>query len=211
VISALTRRSFSSVVPPGGAMDSVREDVTRWLAEVGRGNQAAVEKLVPLLYSELRRLAVHYLRRERPNHTLQATALVHEAYLRLVDQKQVKWKNRGHFFAVAAQQMRRILVDYSRRRQAVKRGGAQPALTEEIALVPDDRTGEIVMLDEALVKLAALDPRHGRVVELRFFAGLSIEETAEVLGISAATVKREWALAKAWLAREMGKGSAASV
>lgn len=192
-------------------MDSVREDVTRWLAEAGRGNQDAVEKLVPLLYSELRRLAVHYLRRERPNHTLQATALVHEAYLRLVDQKQVKWKNRGHFFAVAAQQMRRILVDYSRRRQAVKRGGAQPALPEEIALVPDDRTGEIVMLDEALVKLAALDPRHGRVVELRFFAGLSVEETAEVLGISAATVKREWTLAKAWLAREMGKGSAASV
>jgi RNA polymerase sigma factor (TIGR02999 family) len=192
-------------------MDSVREDVTRWLAEVGRGNQDAVEKLVPLLYSELRRLAVHYLRRERPNHTLQATALVHEAYLRLVDQKQVKWKNRGHFFAVAAQQMRRILVDYSRKRQAVKRGGAQPALPEEIAFVSDDRIGEIVMLDEALVKLAALDPQHGRVVELRFFAGLSVEETAEVLGISAATVKREWVLAKAWLAREMGKGSAASV
>lgn len=211
MICALTRWSLRSVVPLGGAMDSVREDVTRWLAEVDRGNQDAVEKLVPLLYSELRRLAVHYLRRERPNHTLQATALVHEAYLRLVDQKQVKWKNRGHFFAVAAQQMRRILVDYSRRRQAVKRGGAQPALPEEIALVPDDRTGEIVVLDEALVKLAALDPRHGRVVELRFFAGLSVEETGEVLGISAATVKREWAFAKAWLAREMGKGSAASV
>jgi RNA polymerase sigma factor (TIGR02999 family) len=211
VIYALTRWSLRSVVPLGSVMDSVREDVTRWLAEVGRGNQDAVEKLVPLLYSELRRLAVHYLRRERPNHTLQATALVHEAYLRLVDQKQVKWKNRGHFFAVAAQQMRRILVDYSRKRQAVKRGGAQPALPEEIAFVSDDRIGEIVMLDEALVKLAALDPQHGRVVELRFFAGLSVEETAEVLGISAATVKREWVLAKAWLAREMGKGSAASV
>jgi RNA polymerase sigma factor (TIGR02999 family) len=192
-------------------MDCARDDVTRWLVEVGRGNQDAVEKLVPLLYSELRRLAVHYLRRERPNHTLQATALVHEAYLRLVDQKEVKWKNRGHFLAVAAQQMRRILVDYSRRRQAVKRSGTRPAPPEEVAIVSDDHTAEVVVLDKALVKLAALDPQQGRVVELRFFGGLSVEETAEVRSISPATVKREWAVAKAWLAREMGKGRAASV
>jgi RNA polymerase sigma factor (TIGR02999 family) len=192
-------------------MDSVREDVTRLLAEVGSGSQDAVEKLVPLLYSELRRLARHYLRRERPNHTLQATALVHEAYLRLVDQKGVQWKNRGHFFAVAAQQMRRILVDYSRRRQAAKRGASKPGSLDEVALISDDRTAEIVVLDEVLLKLAALDAQQGRVVELRFFGGLSVEETAEVLSISPATVKREWALAKAWLAREMGKSSAASV
>ena len=192
-------------------MDSVRENVTRLLAEAGSGNQDAVEKLIPLLYSELRRLAASYLRQERPNHTLQATALVHEAYLRLVDQKQVRWKNRGHFFAVAAQQMRRILVDYSRKRQAAKRGGPNPAVLDEVAVLSDDRTGEIVILDQILGKLAALDPQQARIVELRFFGGLSVEETAEVLGISSATIKREWAVAKAWLAREMGKSSAASV
>lgn len=189
-------------------MYSVRQDVTRLLAEAGSGNRDAVEELIPLLYSELRRLAGHYLRRERPNHTLQATALVHEAYLRLVDQKQVQWKNRGHFFAVAAQQMRRILVDYSRRRQAAKRGIPVPVLLDEVAVISDDRTGEILILDEALAKLTALDPQQGQVVELRFFGGLSVEETAEVLSISPATVKREWALAKAWLAREMRKSSA---
>jgi len=192
-------------------LDSVRENVTRLLAEAGSGNQDAVEKLIPLLYSELRRLAASYLRQERPNHTLQATALVHEAYLRLVDQKQVRWKNRGHFFAVAAQQMRRILVDYSRKRQAAKRGGPNPAVLDEVAVLSDDRTGEIVILDQILGKLAALDPQQARIVELRFFGGLSVEETAEVLGISSATIKREWAVAKAWLAREMGKSCAASV
>ena len=189
-------------------MHSVRQDVTRLLAEAGSGNQQAVSDLIPLLYSELRRLAGHYLRRERPNHTLQATALVHEAYLRLVDQKEVEWKNRGHFFAVAAQQMRRILVDYSRRRHAAKRGLVTPESLQEVASMSDDRAGEILVLDEALTKLAALDPQQARVVELRFFGGLSVEDTAEILSLSPATIKREWASAKAWLAREMGEGSA---
>jgi RNA polymerase sigma factor (TIGR02999 family) len=163
--------------------------------------------MMPLIYDELRRQAQRYLQRERPDHTLQATALVHEAYLRLVDQKKVQWQNRAHFFGVAAQVMRRLLVDHARQQHAAKRGGVVPKLALDEALqVADARAADVVALDEALTALAALDPQHSRLVELRFFGGLTIEETAEVLGVSPATVKRDWSMAKAWLYRELRTG-----
>jgi RNA polymerase sigma-70 factor, ECF subfamily len=179
-------------------------EVTRILHAWGSGDQHAVDKLMPLVYGELRRLARQYMRRERPGHTLQPTALVHEAYLRLVDQHAVKWQNRAHFFGVAAQLMRRILVDYARRHQAAKRGGAvfKVSLDEAFAAT-EQRSEDVVGLDEALNRLAAMDPRQERVVELRLFSGLTVEETAEVLHVSPATVKREWTTAKAWLSREL--------
>jgi RNA polymerase sigma factor (TIGR02999 family) len=157
---------------------------------------------MPLVYTELRKLAASYLRVERPDHTLQPTALVHEAYLRLVDQRSVNWQNRAHFFGIAAQMMRRILVDHARRRQAAKRDGATYRLytSEEEATARDP---ELLALDEALSGLEALDARQARIVELRFFGGLTVEETAEVAGVSPATVKREWRTARAWLAREI--------
>jgi RNA polymerase sigma-70 factor, ECF subfamily len=174
-----------------------------------RQDQNAVDELVPLLYTELRRLASHYLRRERVGHTLQATALVNEAYLRLADQRDVEWKNRGHFFGVAAQLMRRILVDHARRHQASKRGGpAQKLSLDEALAVSRGRESQLVELDAALTRLAALDPQQCRIVELRYFAGMTIEEIAPVLGISPRTVKREWAMAKAWLGRELEHGTA---
>jgi RNA polymerase sigma factor (TIGR02999 family) len=159
---------------------------------------------MPLVYRELRRLAHGHLRNERPDHTLQTTALVHEAYLRLVDQQEPNWKNRAQFFAVAAQMMRRILVDYARARHYAKRGGgAQQVELDEAMVVSRDRAAEVVALDEALTRLAELDSRKSRLVELRFFGGLSIEETAEIMGVSPGTVMRDWTLAKAWLQREM--------
>jgi len=181
-------------------------DVTILLKEVSNGNQHALSELVPMVYDELRRLAAYYLRRERSDHTLQATALVHEAYLRLVDQRQVDWKNRNQFFGVAAQLMRRVLLMHAREHHAAKRGGgAQKIQLEETAVLTPAKAEEMVWLDELLTRLAALDPQQERIVELRFFGGLSIEETAELLGISTATVKRDWAMAKAWLAREMSR------
>jgi len=163
---------------------------------------------MPVVYGELRRLAQHYLRRERPDHTLQATALVHEAYLRLVDQRAVTWQNRAHFFGVAAQLMRRILVDHARRHHAAKRGGtALKVSLNDVVLAAEERAEDLVALDDALNRLAAMDPRQGRVVELRLFGGLTVEETAEVLRISPATLKREWTTAKAWLSREIRQGS----
>jgi len=163
---------------------------------------------MPVVYGELRRLAQHYLRRERPDHTLRATALVHEAYLRLVDQRAVTWQNRAHFFGVAAQLMRRILVDHARRHHAAKRGGtALKVSLNDVVLAAEERAEDLVALDDALNRLAAMDPRQGRVVELRLFGGLTVEETAEVLRISPATVKREWTTAKAWLSREIRQGS----
>ena len=163
---------------------------------------------MPVVYGELRRLAQHYLRRERPDHTLQATALVHEAYQRLVDQRAVTWQNRAHFFGVAAQLMRRILVDHARRHHAAKRGGtALKVSLNDVVLAAEERAEDLVALDDALNRLAAMDPRQGRVVELRLFGGLTVEETAEVLRISPATVKREWTTAKAWLSREIRQGS----
>ena len=178
--------------------------VSELLVSWGHGNQDAREALIPLIYDELRRLARRYLRRERPDHTLESAALVHEAYLRLVRQEPFQWQNRAHFFGVAAQLMRHILVDHARGRLAAKRGAGAPrlALDPQIGL-PQKREFDLVALDDALNSLAALDPQQTRLIELRFFGGLSIEETAVVLGISPATVKREWATARAWLQREM--------
>jgi len=180
-------------------------DVTELLAGMQAGDPQAAEQLIPLVYQELRRLAGHYMRAERPDHTLQATALVHEAYLKLVDQTQVTYQNRAHFFGIAAQLMRRILVDHARAHQAEKRGSGQKLQLDEAAALPESREVDLVALDEALQELAKLDPQQSRIVELRFFAGLSIEETATVLEISPATVKRDWAMARAWLHQQIQK------
>ena len=182
-------------------------DVTTLLGELDVGNDKAVAELVVLLYSELRSLASRYLRRERSDHTLQTTALVHEAYLRLADQREVRWKNREQFMGVAAQLMRRILVDYSRGHDAKKRGkDFEKVFLEEAAGVSKGKAADVVALDEALRRLAEFDPEQARLVELRFFGGLSIEEAAGVLGVSRTTVKRNWNVVKAWLARELRRG-----
>lgn len=182
-------------------------DVATLLGELDVGNDKAVSDLVVLLYSELRSLASHYLRRERSDHTLQTTALVHEAYLRLADQREVGWKNREQFLGVAAHLMRRILIDYSRARDAKKRGkGFERVFLEEAAAVCKGKAADVSSLDEALTRLAEFDPQQAQLVELRFFGGLSIEEAAGVLGVSRATVKRNWNVSKAWLARELRKG-----
>jgi RNA polymerase sigma factor (TIGR02999 family) len=178
--------------------------VTELLANWGMGDPAAREALIPLVYDELRRLARRYLRGERPDHTLQSAALVHEAYLRMVGQRLPEWQNRAHFFGVAAQLMRQILVDHARTHRAEKRGGGAPKLVLDPAMaVAQKAEWDVVQLDDALKKLAGLDAEQSRLVELRFFGGLSIEETAVVMGTSPATVKREWATARAWLHREM--------
>ena len=180
------------------------QDVTRLLVQLTDGNREVLDELLPLIYRELRRLAAHYLRRERRDHTLQATALVHEAYMRLVDQTQVQWQNRAHFFGVAAQMMRRILVDHARKYHASKRGsGAEKLSLDDISPLATKTDMDLVHLDEALTRLAELDPQQSRIVELKYFGGLTIEEIAEVIGVSPATVKREWATAKAWLFREL--------
>ncbi len=181
------------------------EGVTQLLIDWSKGDQAALDKLMPLVYSELRRLASNYLRRERANHTLQPTALVNEAYLRLVDQRNAKWQNRAQFFGISAQLMRRILVDHARQHQAAKRGGSDQkrlSITSAEALMKQPEL-DLLALNEALDELAQMDPQQGRIVELKFFAGLSIEETAEVLGISHATVERDWKMARAWLRRQL--------
>jgi len=183
-------------------------NVTLLLKEVSKGNQKALAELIPAVYDELRRLAAYYLRQERSNHTLQATALVHEAYLRLVDQRHVDWKNRNQFFGVAAHLMRRVLLMHAREHSAVKRGGSAYKISlDETAILVPAQADHLVLLDELLSRLATLDPQQERIVELRFFAGLSVEEAAYLLGISTATVKRDWAMAKAWLAREMGRSA----
>jgi RNA polymerase sigma-70 factor, ECF subfamily len=183
--------------------------VTEVLAQWSRGDKAALDRLVPLIYPELRRIAGRQLRRERREHTLQPTALVHEAFLQLVDQRRATWNNRAQFFAVAAQLMRRILVDYARSRQAVKRGGATTTVELQAGAVDasaDPIAAEVLAVDLALERLAARDPDHARIVELRFFGGLTVEETAYVMQRSPRTVKREWRLAKAWLFRELQDG-----
>jgi RNA polymerase sigma factor (TIGR02999 family) len=178
--------------------------VTQLLQQLSRGNQRAVDALTPLVYKELKRIAGGQVRNERPGHTLQATALVHEAYLKLVDQRETSWQNRAHFFGVAAQVMRRILLDYAKGRRREKRdGGAAHATLDEALVIGDDRSSHLIEIDEALPRLEKLDERQAKVVELRFFGGLSVEETAEAMGISAPTVKREWAMARAWLHREL--------
>ncbi len=181
-------------------------EVTQLLVAWSDGDQAALERLTPLVYRELHRLAKGYLHRERPGHILQTTALVNEAYLRLIDWKDVHWQNRAHFFGVAAHLMRRILVDFARARHQDKRGGAACQVSlDEAAAVSVERVAEFIALDEALRSLAAIDPRRSRMVELRFFGGLSEEETAEVLKVSPRTVRREWSLARAWLRRELNR------
>jgi RNA polymerase sigma factor (TIGR02999 family) len=181
-------------------------EVTALLVNWSNGDQHALEELMPLVYGELRRLAASNLRRERSEHTLQSTALVHEAFLRLVNQRDVHWRSRAHFYGIAAQMIRRILVDHARSRQAGKRGaGAIKLELDEAMAVSVQKEIDLVGLDEALERLAALDERQGRIVELRFFAGLSVEETAEVMNLSQATIKREWSSARAWLYREILK------
>jgi RNA polymerase sigma factor (TIGR02999 family) len=177
-----------------------QQDVTRLLVRLTDGDRGVLDELLPVVYGELRKLASSYLRRERVGHTLQPTALVHEAYMRLVDQTQVQWQNRAHFFGVAAQMMRRILVDHARAHEAEKRGGEFQKLSlDENIDVSGERDVNLVALDDALNLLAEIDPQKMKIVELRFFGGLSVEETAEVLGVSAPTVKRQWRMAKAWL------------
>jgi RNA polymerase sigma factor (TIGR02999 family) len=183
------------------------QELTRLLVAWSNGDQAALDKLIPFVFEELRRLARRYMRRERPEHTLQTTALVNEAYLRLIDQRKVRWQNRAHFFAVAAQMMRRILIDHARNRRYVKRGGGGRLVSlDEAAVVSEERAAELLALDDALTALASIDTQQSRIVELRFFGGLTIEETAEVLAVSPATVKRDWNSAKAWLYREISRG-----
>lgn len=183
-------------------------DVTTLLTDWRRGDRSALDELMPKVYEELRSLAAGYLRWERPDHTLRSTALVHEAYMRLVGSN-VDWENRKHFFGVAAQIVRRILVDHARAAATAKRGGGALLLSTNEEVNPSsERAPELIALDDALTALAAIDARQARIVELRYFAGLTVEETAEVMAISAATVKREWAVAKAWLYRELA-GTAA--
>jgi RNA polymerase sigma factor (TIGR02999 family) len=179
-------------------------EVTRLLQAWGAGDDSARDRLIPLVYAQLRRLARRSMRRERSGHTLQTTAVVNEAYLRLVDQRNVRWQNRAHFFAIAAQMMRRILVDYARRRRYAKREGElRKEPLEEAALLSTERAAEMVALDEALTSLAALNARQSRVVELRYFGGMTVEETAEAMDLSVDMVKRDWALARAWLYRQL--------
>ena len=181
-------------------------EMTQLLLDWSNGDQAAIDKLMPLVYDELRRLAHYYMGREAPGHTLQTSALVNEAYLRLIDQRSVQWQNRAHFFGIASQMMRRILVDHARARHYAKRGGgAHQVSLDEAMIVSPERAADVVALDDALTSLAEIDQRKSQIVEMRFFGGLSIEETAEVLAVSPGTVMRDWTLAKAWLYREISK------
>lgn len=186
-------------------MNQTQTEITQLLQKWQEGNNEALETLMPLVYAELKRLAGSYLRRERPDHTLQSAALVNEAYLRLVDQTQTQWQNKAHFFGIAAQMMRRILADHARGHNAAKRGAGMPELElNEAVAQAQTKSVDLLDLEEALQKLEKLDAQQGKIVELRFFSGLSIEDTANVLGISPATVKRDWAAARAWLFREVG-------
>lgn len=181
-------------------------EISELLVAWGGGDESALHRLMPLVYDELRRLAHRYMSRERPGHTLQTTALVNEAYLRLVNWREARWQNRAHFFAVSAQMMRRILVDFARDRQYLKRGGGALRVSlDKAASFTESRGGNLVALDEALTALAEVDRRKGQVVEMRFFGGLSVKEVAEVLKVSEETVMRDWRLAKVWLLRELGR------
>jgi RNA polymerase sigma factor (TIGR02999 family) len=185
-----------------------RRDVTELLSRWTRGDHEALDALVPVVYRELRRMAARYLRRERAEHTLQPTALVHEAFLKLIDQRDVRWQSRAHFFGVSARLMRRILVDHGRERAARKRGGGRHRIPIDDALaITASNQIDILAVDDALHRLASIDPDQVRLVELRFFAGLTIDETAEILGWSSGSVKREWTVAKAWLQRELSEGA----
>ncbi len=188
----------------GASVESKPGEVTRLLVQLSAGHRGAEAQLIPLVYSELRRLAAHYLRSERSDHTLQPTALVHEAYIKLTRLQDINWQSRSHFFATAATLMRRILVDHARAHRADKREGFREAVSlEEALVVSPARSAQLIALDEALDRLAKLDARRSKIVELRFFGGLGEEETAQVLGVSARTVKRDWRVAKAWLYNEL--------
>jgi RNA polymerase sigma factor (TIGR02999 family) len=187
-----------------------RDDVTQLLQELGPDNPDAAEQLVPILYAELRAIAGQYMRSERSDHTLQPTALVHEAFMKLVDQKRVDWQNRAHFLAVAARTMRRILVDHARKQKAAKRGGGGKVTLHEDLVAEDAMEIDVLALEDALVKLCELDERAHQVVELRFFAGLDVAETAAVLGVSEPTVKRDWRFARAWLGRALREDAPAT-
>jgi RNA polymerase sigma-70 factor, ECF subfamily len=189
----------------GAQMNPSPHEVTQLLVAWSDGDQVARDELMSVVYQELHRLAHHYMKRESVDHTLQTSALVNEAFLRLIDQRDVQWRNRAHFFGIAAQMMRRILVDYARSRRYAKRGGGAREISLDETIVCDERNGLVLALDEALEQLAKIDLRKSQVVELRFFGGLSIEEAAEVLAVSPGTVMRDWTLAKAWLRREMSK------
>jgi RNA polymerase sigma factor (TIGR02999 family) len=185
-----------------------QKQITQMLVDWSNGDQAALEKLTPLVYDELHRLARRYMGRERPGHTLQTSALVNEAYIRLIDWKTIPWQNRAHFFAVSAQLMRRILVDFARSRNYAKRGGGVRNVSlDEAMVVTRGKSAELVELDDALSELSRLNERQSRVVELRFFGGLELEEVAEVLKVSVGTVRRDWSLARAWLYRELSKSA----
>ncbi len=187
-------------------MTATSRSVTQLLQEWQAGDRQALDRLIPVVYEELSRQASHYLRHERPGHTLQTTALVHEAYLRLVDAQDVQWQGRAHFFAVAANLMRRILVEHARKKGADKRGGSAIRLAlDEAMLVAGAPDVDLLAVDEALEKMEAFDPQQAQIVELRFFSGLSVEETACVLGVSPRTVKRDWSVARAWLRREISR------
>lgn len=187
-------------------MAETSQNVTQLLIGWSNGDRQALDTLLPVVYEELRKQAARYLRRERPGHTLQTTALIHEAYMKLVDQKNVHWQNRAHFFGIAAQLMRRILVDHARTKKRAKRGGSNIRVSFNDANVPaPSQNFDIVAVDEALARLSEIDEQQSRIVELRFFSGLTVEETAEVLAISPATVKRDWSMAKAWLHREISR------
>jgi RNA polymerase sigma factor (TIGR02999 family) len=187
-------------------MTSSPQDVSQLLRAWSNGDKTALDKLMPLVYEELRQMAKRYMDRQQAGHTLQTTALIHEAYLRLVDQSEVHWQNRAHFFGVAATAMRHILVDHARMRQAAKRGGAAQQVTlDEAAVVAAERAAELVALDDALQSLAAFDRRKSQVVEMRYFGGLTVEETAEVLQVSPETVARDWRLGRTWLLRELSQ------
>jgi len=203
-LSASPAETWGSAVQ-GNSSTQVTQLLGRWRG----GDREALDALVPLVYDELKRIAQRYLRNERPGHTLQSTALVHEAYVRLTNQELPQWQNRAHFFAVAAQLMRQILVDHARAHRADKRGGGACKLTlDEAEQNPQPVDVDVIALDDALKTLTEMDPQQGKVVELKFFGGLSIEDTAEVLGVSPSTVKRDWITARAWLHRELDRSSA---
>ena len=185
-----------------------QDEISQLLLDWSDGDQKALDKLIPVVYQELHRLAHHYMRRERPGQTFQTTALVDEAYLRLVNYKRMRWQDRAHFFAIAAQVMRRILVEHARSRDSAKRGAGAPKVSlEETVVVSEGRAAEVIAVNDALIDLEAWDARKGKIVELRFFGGLNIEETAEVMKISPTTVQREWRAAKAWLHRALTEGT----
>lgn len=195
------------MLQPTTPSPTATEEITQLLLAWGQGDQAALERLLPLVYEEMRQIAHHHMRRQRPDHTLQTTALVNEAYLRLVDAQRVQWQNRVHFFALAAQAMRHILVDLARARGNQKRGGgATQVALEEALIISAERGADVLALDEALQALAKLNARQSQIVELRYFGGLSEEETAAVLQLSPRTVRRDWSLARAWLYRELNRG-----